>query len=159
MFHSRARISIRESNVKDPAHMASMNSNESLFQQLGDVLYGGIKPDIPGHGGEECASYLSKETMIFETLLSTCMMIVVGCFALYTFTIPKAFPIRDDFVSKRFLLVLLCLVFGIEIGYKICSKQVLYLLNPCHLLTVTEVQMYMLKPAGLLSMIVFVDGI
>lgn len=116
-----------------------MASNDSLFQQLGDVLYGGIKPEIPGHGGEECAAYLSKRTMIFETLLSTSMMIIVGCFAMYTFTIPRAFPLTDNFASKRFLLVLLCLVFGIEIGYKICSKQVLYLLNPCHVITVAEV--------------------
>ena len=116
-----------------------MASNESLLQQLGDVLYGGIKPEIPGHGGEECAAYLSKGTMIFETLLSTSMMIIVGVFAVYTYTIPKAFPLRDDFASKRFLLVLLCLVFGIEIGYKICSKQVLYLLNPCHVITLAEV--------------------
>ena len=37
------------------------------------------------------------------------------------------------------LLVLLCLVFGVEIGYKICSRQVLYLLNPCHVITAMEV--------------------
>ena len=124
----------------DPHGLSDMASNESfMFQQLGEVLYGGIKPDIPGHGGEECAAYLSKGTMIFETLLSTMMMIIVGCFAVITFTIPRAFPARDDFASKRFLLVLLCLVFGIEIGYKICSKQVLYLLNPCHVITVAEV--------------------
>lgn len=111
----------------------------SFLEQLGEVLYGGIQPDIPGHGGEECAAYLTKKTMIFETLLSTFMMLVVGAFAVKTYTIPKAFPARDDFLAKRALLVLLCLVFGIEIGYKICSKQVLYLLNPCHVLTVAEV--------------------
>ena len=116
------------------------NQTLSVLEQLGDVLYGGIKPDIPGHGGEECAAYLSKKTMIFETVLSTFMMLVVGCFAVFTYSMPKAFPLRDNFVSKRLLLVLLCLVFGIEIGYKICSKQVLYLLNPCHIITITEVQ-------------------
>lgn len=115
------------------------NANVRWLEQLGEVLYGGIKPEIPGHGGEECASYLSKSTMIFETLLSTTMMVVVGVFASMTYSMPKAFPERDDFLGKRFLLVLLSLVFGIEIGYKICSKQVLYLLNPCHVLTIAEV--------------------
>ena len=115
------------------------NASVRWLEQLGEVLYGGIKPEIPGHGGEECAAYLSRGTMIFETLLSTTMMIVVGAFALMTYSMPKAFPERDDFLGKRFLLVLLSLVFGIEIGYKICSKQVLYLLNPCHVLTIAEV--------------------
>lgn len=115
------------------------NGSVRWQDQLADVLYGGINPEIPGHGGEECAAFLSQGTMIFETMLSTAMMVIVGVFGSMTYTMPKAFPVRDDFVSKRFLLVLLCLVFGIEIGYKICSKQVLYLLNPCHVLTVAEV--------------------
>ena len=119
--------------------MMTDNQSISVLEQLGDVLYGGIKPDIPGHGGEECAAYLSKKTMVFETMLSTFMMVVVGCFAIVTYSMPKAFPIRDDFVTKRVLLVLLCLVFGVEIGYKICSRQVLYLLNPCHVITIAEV--------------------
>ena len=117
------------------------NSSVSLLEQVGDVLYGGINPDIPGHGGQECAAFLSKGTMVFETLLSTAMMIVVGTFATLTYSMPKAFPVRDDFMTKRVLLVLLCLVFGIEVGYKMCSKQVLYLLNPCHVITVGEVSL------------------
>ena len=112
----------------------------SLWRELADVLYGGINPDIPGHGGEECANYLPRRTMIFETLLSTSMMIVVGIFGWKTFTMPKAFPRTDDFAGKRFLLTMLCLVFGVEVGYKICSRQVLYLLNPCHIITVIEVR-------------------
>ena len=104
-----------------------------------DVLYGGIRPEIPGHGGVECASYLSKSTMIFETLLSTSMMIVVGVFGVFTYSMPKIFPPEKNYNAKKLLLIFLCLVFGIEIGYKICSRQVLYLLNPCHVLTVIEV--------------------
>ena len=139
--HSEVSCQIGHMDVAMVSNATENASSLSLLSQLEDVLYGGINPEIPGHGGEECALYLSKGTMIFETLLSTSIMIVVGCFAIKTYTIPKAFPIRDDFASKRFLLVLLCLVFGIEIGYKICSKQVLYLLNPCHVITVAEVTM------------------
>lgn len=108
---------------------------------LWDVLYGGIRPDIPGHGGEQCAAYLSKQTMVFETFLSTCMMVVVGVFGAYTYTMPKVFSPEKNSVGKKVLLILLCLVFGIEIGFKMCSRQVLYLLNPCHVITVIEVSL------------------
>ena len=77
--------------------------------------------------------------MVLDTLLSTFMMIVVGIFAWKTYTMPKSFPTADSFVGKRVLLVLLCLVFGVEIGYKICSRELLYLLNPCHVITMIEV--------------------
>ena len=107
-----------------------------------DVMYGGINPNIPGHGGKECVAYLSKETMILETAISTFMMVVVGIFGCYTYTMPSVFSEQFSSASKRFLLVFLCLVFGIEVGFKICSRQVLYLLNPCHVITAIEVVHY-----------------
>ena len=105
-----------------------------------DVLYGGIRPEIPGLGGEECAGYLSKLTMSLETVLSTCMMITVGVFGVYTYTMPNKFPTEKCPTLKKMLLVVLCLVFGLECGYKICSRRLLYLLNPCHVITAIEVR-------------------
>lgn len=110
------------------------------YSALSDVLYGGIRPDVPGHGGEECAAYLSKRTMLFETFLSTSMMVTVGVFGAYTYTMPKFFLPEKHANAKRVLLVVMCLIFGVEIGYKICSRQVLYLLNPCHVITAIEVK-------------------
>ena len=109
------------------------------IEEIKDVLFGGIRPEIPGHGGEECANFLPPKTMVLETLLSTVMMITVGIIGWYTYTMPQVFPKQANSRMKQFLLVLLCLVFGIEVGYKICSKQVLYLLNPCHVTTMIEV--------------------
>ena len=118
---------------------SAMASNVSLLADVKDVLFGGIRPDIPGHGGEACANFLSTRTLALETATSTTIMAVLSVFAGLTYTMPKHYPRTDDFLSKRVLLVFLGLLFGIEIGYKLCSKQVLYLLNPCHLITVAQV--------------------
>lgn len=112
-----------------------------------DVLYGGIRPDIPGHGGQECAAYLSKNTMIFETVLSTSMMVVVGVFGYCTYTMPQMFVSEKCSTLKKILLVFLSLVFGVEIGFKICSRQVLYLLNPCHVITAIEIYLLASGPS------------
>ncbi len=107
------------------------------------ALFGGINPDIPGHGGAECAAYLSPKIMLMETLLSTTMMIIVGIFGWFTYTMPNTFPKEAAHPNiKKLLLVILCLVFGVEIGYKLCSKELLYLLNPCHVITVIQVWVY-----------------
>ncbi len=111
----------------------------SWWDEIGGVLYGGIRPDIPGHGGEECARYLTPRQMIGETLVSTAMMITVGVFATLTYTMPKRFPKKQDFVMKKVLLVALCLLLGIEAGFKLKTRQLLYLLNPCHIITMMEV--------------------
>ncbi len=112
------------------------------IEDIKEALFGGIDPNIPGHGGAECATYLTPKTMLMETMLSTSMMIIVGIVGWFTYTMPSTFPKQANSVAKQFLLVLLCLVFGLEIGYKLCSKELLYLLNPCHVITVIQVCIY-----------------
>lgn len=123
--------------------MAATGNTTSLLKtfltSIGQVCYGGIKPSIPGHGGSECVAYLSRSLMIADTSLATFMMVVVIIFALKTYTLPKVVPDDGNPLSKRILLVLLSVLFGIEVGYKICSKQMLYILNPCHVVTAVQV--------------------
>ncbi len=109
------------------------------IKDIKEALFGGIDPNIPGHGGAECAAFLTPKTMLMETMLSTSMMIIVGIVGWFTYTMPSTFPKQANSLAKKFLLVLLCLVFGLEIGYKLCSKELLYLLNPCHVITVIQV--------------------
>ena len=104
-----------------------------------NVLYGGIRPDIQRHGGAKCAAYLSTEIKIAETCISTGMMIICLVYALKRVTLPRRSPPESVHLWKKPLLALLCVNFGLEIGYKITSDQLLYILNPCHVITVVEV--------------------
>ena len=46
-----------------------MDSSESLVSVIKDLLYGGIDPTIPGHGGEECTNFLDRKLMIMDTAI------------------------------------------------------------------------------------------
>lgn len=112
----------------------------SWIEDVKDVLSGGIDPNIPGHGGEECANYLPRKTMLLETLLSTAIMITGGTIGWFTYTLPSKFPQgTNQSVVRKILLVVLCVEFGIEIGFKLVNRELLYLLNPCHIITMIEV--------------------
>ena len=107
-----------------------------------EALYGGINPEeVPGHGGAECVAYLSNKTKIFETCLSTTIMLIASVYAFKRFSLPAKPPPEGDHFWKGPLLALLSAVLGLQIGYKISSGQLLYMLNPCHFLTIVEVEL------------------
>lgn len=105
-----------------------------------EALYGGIRPDeVPGHGGADCAAYLSNWSKITETCFTTVIMLIALRYALKRVTLPSTPPPEDYHFWKGPLLALLSIVYGLQIGYKISSGQLLYMLNPCHVITVVEV--------------------
>ena len=105
-----------------------------------EALYGGIRPDeIPGHGGAKCVAYLSTRSKIADTCFTTVIMLVALRFALKKISLPSKPPPEGNHFWKGPLLALLGIVCGLQIGYKISSGQLLYMLNPCHVITFVEV--------------------
>ena len=105
-----------------------------------NVFYSGIDFHLPGNGGRECANFLSNWRRVLESIFAvafSCLLIYLGYQRL---TIPqKTTIIRKDRGGKRLLLVVLCLVFGVEIGFKFANRSVIFLLNPCHVTTIIQV--------------------
>ena len=105
-----------------------------------DWSYLGVNHSIKGNGGPDCVNFLSPQRRIFETIIA----VSIGCTSLYwgykRCTVPPVPKVaREDRGGKRLLLVLMCLVFGIEIGFKFSSRTVIYILNPCHVVTAIQV--------------------
>ena len=47
---------------------------------------------------------------------------------------------------RRAILLLYAMTFGVEIGYKVSSQTAIYLLNPCHIVTVFQLTALMYDP-------------
>ena len=67
-------------------------------------------------------------------------------FAVKSYSAPPVNPasqqssrVVNSLFSRRVLLAFMCILFGMELGYKICAKRLLYILYPCHVMTAVQV--------------------
>lgn len=110
--------------------------------------YSGVDFSLYGNGGPECIGYLSPKWLIFETL---CVFLFSGIFEIYypyyksVCNYQPNLQLRERF-GRKLLLAGLCLIWGIEIGYKLSTRQLIFILNPCHLITISQVILLISPP-------------
>uniref|UniRef100_T1IW07 Transmembrane protein 164 n=1 Tax=Strigamia maritima TaxID=126957 RepID=T1IW07_STRMM len=111
--------------------------------------YSGVNHSLAGNGGPECTNFITLWRRFWETLGISALSIFYIVWGLYRLYIPKQLTKnveqRDRF-GKRMLLVLMCLTFGCEIGFKLSTRTLIYLLNPCHIVTVFQIYLLASPP-------------
>ncbi|XP_014235600.1 transmembrane protein 164 [Trichogramma pretiosum] len=107
----------------------------------------GINASIPRNKGPECANYLTMKRRIVETFFISLYIIALLRWSWKRIKLPKKVPYTyTPRKGKTFLLALMCLVFGIEIGFKLMGKTFVYILNPCHIITILEIYLLAAEP-------------
>ncbi|KAI4882504.1 hypothetical protein NFI96_018902 [Prochilodus magdalenae] len=138
------------------------NMSRYNIYSLLDWVYGGVDPKFEGNGGPECAAFISPQQRLCETLIIVVLSVLEVFAAVWNINVSKEHrdAVKDgrrnkeDSWGKNLLLVALCMTFGVEVGFKFATKTVIYLLNPCHV--VTMVQIFLLAcPPCKTAMVVF----
>ena len=127
-------------------HVRPPSENDQLvdMQYRGDnFLYGGIDFSVAGEGGQDCISFLSPAQRLTETLVFGLISLALIAVSWRRVSLDPDNNNQErtggeSQVTRQCLLLTLSLVFGLELGYKLSTGQLLWVLNPCHVLTVIQ---------------------
>lgn len=106
-----------------------------------DWAYAGVNASVPRNAGPECAYYLTARRHLIEDIF----VVAFWLFAL-KWAICRAKPlptvvstVTQMTTAKKILLVSMTFTLGLELGFKLSSRSVIYILNPCHITTIMQV--------------------
>merc|ERR1712110_833128 len=107
-----------------------------------DWLAGGVDHSLPGNGGPTCSSFRSSNRWIWETVLFTAFSFSIAWWASNRqkrMWKEAAKPEWRRSSWSQLGLVSHTLILGLQLGYKVASRQLVYILSPCHAVTALQV--------------------
>ncbi|KAK7489316.1 hypothetical protein BaRGS_00019424 [Batillaria attramentaria] len=125
--------------------MATTGAGNSTWIDMFGWTYLGVDFTLPGNGGRECVDFLSPRQRLLESLVASLFAAFIVWLAYPRLTLPATEPkvlTEKETSGKRLLLVLMCLTWGCELGFKFATRQMIWIFNPCHI--ATAVQIYLL---------------
>ena len=122
-----------------PASMA--RTEDSSWSDMLAWTYTGVDHSLTGNGGTECINFIPFKQKIIETVIFVSIGLFEILIAIPRLNLPAVTHKTNhaDPLGKRILLLIMTLTFGIELGYKFATRQMIWILNPCHIVTMMQV--------------------
>ena len=117
------------------------------YQSFVDLFAKGVDFELAGNGGPECFDYLSETQRIYETFLGlTIIVLALGLGQkLHTGKSVQSKSWTPSII-RRILSVSMSFCIGMEFTYKLCTQQLLFIINPCHCLCFLQIVILNLNP-------------
>lgn len=111
--------------------------------------YDGVNASIPRNTGPECIQYLSTIRHVIESAVLIPIAIIT-----FQYGISKLPSLNINYdglnrivVGKQLLLITMAVLLGLEMGFKLCTRTAIYILNPCHVTSILQVYLLAAKPS------------
>ena len=104
--------------------------------------YSGVDFELYGNGGNECRNFLPPLQIVLETVFIVIYAATCELYYPWYRSVCNYKPnleLRERF-GRKLLLAGLCIIWGIEIGFKLSTRQLIFILNPCHVVTFIQVK-------------------
>jgi len=118
------------------------------LKQYFEWAIGGVDVSMDAVGGDECINFIPTRQKIIESAI----FIPIAMFQVYwgwknipTATEPSKVSSKNSIV-RTVLLISLVFTFGLEVGFKLASKTMVWIVNPCHLITLLQIVLLSLPP-------------
>lgn len=103
--------------------------------------FDGVNASIPRNTGPECSEYLSIKRHWIEGVI-VCFM----CCCALKWAVKNAKPLLVNYstvhsmtAGKQLLQIIMTFTLGMELGFKLSQRSVIYILNPCHITSIIQV--------------------
>jgi TMEM164 family len=108
-------------------------------------MYAGVNNSLAGNGGQECIASVPPLQRLAETVAFTALGLAEMYVAYPRLQLPSVESSSPSVLAasnrtgRNLLLAVMCLTFGIELGFKFATRQMIWILNPCHITTAIQV--------------------
>lgn len=108
-------------------------------------MYAGVNNSLAGNGGQECIASVPPLQRLAETAAFTALGLFEMYIAYPRLRLPSVESSSPSVLAacnrtgRNLLLAIMCLTFGIELGFKFATRQMIWILNPCHITTIIQV--------------------
>ncbi|XP_055854309.1 transmembrane protein 164 [Episyrphus balteatus] len=112
---------------------------------------GGITDEVPRTAGPDCIEYMTTQRRIIEAIIVTilCLWVTHWSYKRMDPIEVPAGPPEPHSPMRLFLLILMCFIFGVEMGFKLAGESVIFVLNPCHIQTIIQIYLLAARPSKL----------
>ncbi|VDO77297.1 unnamed protein product, partial [Schistosoma mattheei] len=119
----------------------NFTQNGRNFPQNREIgwTYTGVNTSIEGAGGQSCINYITTKRRFFESACVCITFLYTLYWSYLKFSVGNPRHSNEQTKLRQILLVLHTFVFGIEIGFKLATSTLIWILNPCHIITILQV--------------------
>ncbi|CAH8571882.1 unnamed protein product [Dicrocoelium dendriticum] len=115
--------------------------------------YAGVNFSISGTGGPQCLQFLSAKQRIFETVVAVGTFSYLAYWSWLRLASPHPNPQNSSMKLRKTFLLFHYVIFGLELCYKLASESLIWILNPCHILTIMQIFLLACRPSKLTTSI------
>ncbi|CAH8830849.1 unnamed protein product [Trichobilharzia szidati] len=101
--------------------------------------YVGVNTSIEGAGGPRCVEYISSRRKFIESVFICIVFSYTAYWSRTRLNVGVPRQCKEPLKLRQIILVIHSFAFGVELGFKLATRTLIWILNPCHIITMLQI--------------------